>query len=128
MKMRLRTIKFDNQQFFDQGQHTMEVMSWRRDNVQRGFAGLDGMVSIDLGRRERKLRQYGYLAASGIEALIALGEEIAAYIDGQVYDLIDQNGRRYEQVRMDSFTASGEVMAGNQARCKYEIIYTLLGE
>jgi len=126
--MSLKAIKFDNQQFFDHGQHIIEVMSWRRGNVQRGFAGLDGMVSMDLGRRERNLRQYGYLAASSIEALTALGEDIAAYIDGQVYEMIDQNGRCYSQVRMDSFTTSAELMAGNQARCKYEIIYTQLGE
>ena len=120
------TIKFDNQDFFEKGRHTLWRLSWRRETLERSFAGLDGVVSTDLGRRERMFKQRGSLWAESVAALTRLMENISAYIDGQCYDLIDQNGIVYPYVRMDSFTLRGAISAGNQARCDYEIIYTQL--
>jgi hypothetical protein len=119
-------ITFDGAILFDKGEHTVEPLSWRREAVQRGFAGLDGVVSMDLGRRERKLRQRGQLVSASKASLLQLMELVASYIDGQAYDLIDQDGVFYAQVRMDSFTLRGPITAANQARCEYEIIYTQL--
>ncbi|MFC1783909.1 hypothetical protein ACFL02_10065, partial [Planctomycetota bacterium] len=118
------TIQFDNQDFFGKGQHTFQPMSWRRETLERSFAGLDGVVSTDLGRRERTFKQRGCLSAESVAALTRLMENISTYIDGQCYDLVDQNGTLYPYVRMDSFTLRGPISAGNQARCEYEIIYT----
>ncbi len=120
------TIKFDNQDFFGKGQHTLRPMSWCRETVERSFAGLDGVVSTDLGCRERILKQRGCLSAESVIALTRLMENISAYIDGQCYDLVDQNEILYPHVRMDSFTLRGPISGGNQARCEYEIIYTQL--
>jgi len=111
---------------FDKGEHTLQPLSWRREAVQRGFAGLDGVVSMDLGRRERKLQQRGHLVSASKASLLQLMELVASYIDGQSYDLTDQNGVFYPQVRMDSFALRGPIRAANQASCEYEIIYTQL--
>lgn len=124
--MNIRTIKFDDQDFFTQGHHKLEPLSWRRERVDRGFAGLDGAVSIDLGRRERKLKQRGYLTAESVTALTRLMEKVSAYIDGLCYNLVDQKGILYPYVRMDDFTLRGSISSGNQSRCEYEITYTQL--
>lgn len=119
-------ITFDGASLFARGQHVVQPMSWRRESRDIGFAGLDGVVSMDLGRRERKLKQRGLLVSTSIAALMQLITLIGSYIDGQGYDLIDQHGVFYPQVRMDSFTLLGPVTAANQASCEYEIIYTQL--
>jgi len=119
-------MKFDGKELFGKGEHSLEVRSWRREGVDYGFAGLDGVLSVDLGRRERKLKQRGWLTAESVGALMRLMEEISGYIDGQSYELVDGGGICYGQVRMDSFTLLGSVTAGNQARCEYEIHYTQL--
>ena len=101
-------------------------MSWRRETIDRGFAGLTGVMSLDLGGRERKLKQRGTLRADSVAALLSLTDEISSYIDSQTYELIDQNGYSYANVRMDNFTLQGPIETGNQACCDYEINYTQL--
>ena len=120
-------ITFDGQDFFIDGRHVVLPLSWRRDTVDKGFAGLDGVLSVDLGLRERKIKQTGRLTAKSVESLIALTQEIMDYIDGQGYTLVGHNNVSYENVRMDSFTP-GEITVGNQACCEYEINYTQLSE
>ena len=119
-------MKFDGKELFGKGDYSLQVRSWRREGVDYGFAGLDGVVSVDLGRRERKLKQRGWLTAESVGALMRQMEEISGYIDGQGYELVDQGGISYGRVRMDSFTLLGSITAGNQARCEYEINYTQL--
>jgi len=96
--------------------------------VDRGFAGLDGVLSVDLGRRERKFKQRGCLTARNVAALTEMLGDISAYIDGQDYELVDQQGVRYGQVRMDVFTLTGPISKGSQASCEYEIHYTQLDQ
>ena len=119
-------MKFDGKELFGKGEQTLQVQSWRREGVDYGFAGLDGVVSVDLGRRERKLKQQGWLTAESVGALMRQMEEISGYIDGQGYELVDGGGIGYRRVRMDSFALLGSITAGNQARCEYEINYTQL--
>ena len=124
--MSVSSITFNDEKLFGAGEHKLKPLSWRREAIQRGFAGLDGVVSVDLGRRERKLKQQGRLSAVSTAALLKRMEEITNYIDGQAYKLIDQHGTVYEQVRMDDFTILGSITSANQACCEYEIIYTQL--
>ena len=119
-------IKLDGKAMFDVGAHAVRPMSWRRETVERGFAGLNGVMSIDLGGRERKLKQRGALKADSVAALLKMIDEISCYIDGQIHELADQNSTCYTNVRMDSFTLLGSIEVGNQACCDYEIIYTQL--
>ena len=120
------TILFNGERLFGGGQHLVLAMSWRRESVERGFAGLDGVLSIDLGMRGRTLKQRGRLSAGSVVAMAELTDDISSYIDGQAYTLVDQNGISYGNVRMDSFKLSGPIAVGNQASCEYEIVYTQL--
>jgi len=124
--MSISGITFNDKKLFGTGEHKLKPLSWRRESTERGFAGLDGVVSVDLGRRERKLKQQGRLSAVSTAALLKRMEEITNYIDGQAYRLVDQYGTVYEQVRMDGFTILGSITSSNQACCEYEVIYTQL--
>jgi hypothetical protein len=121
------TIMFDSQAIFGAGRHVLQPMSWRRVSSDRAFSGLDGMMSVDLGLRERKLKQRGSLSAVSVAGLMQLVESISVYIDGQAYTLLDQHGVTYGNVRMDSFRLLGSIAVGNQSQCEYEITYTQLG-
>lgn len=123
-----KKILFNNEMFFSIGRHVVIPQSWRRETVDRGFAGLNGVLSIDLGLRERQLKQKGRLIADSVTAMAKLIENISGYINGQAYTLIDQSGYSYANVRMDSFKLSESVTLGNQACCDYEIVYTQLGK
>ena len=120
-------VTFDGQDFFIGGRHVVLPLSRRRETLDKGFSGLDGVLSVDLGLRERKIKQKGRLSAKSVEALISLTSEIMSYIDGQGYTLVGHNGVSYENVRMDSFVP-GEITVGNQASCEYEIVYTQLSQ
>ena len=124
--MNTTTITFNGQKLFGSGKHWLIQLSWRRETENRGFAGLDGVVGIDFGLRERKLKQRGFLSASSKTALAELIESISGYIDGQSYELVDQGEISYSNVRMDSFKLLNSVTLGNQVRCEYEIEYTQL--
>jgi len=121
-----KTILFDNQKLFGEGGLTLIPLSWRREILERGFAGLDGVVHIDLGRRERKLKQRGYLSSGSVGTLQLMIDKINNYINGQLYDLVDLYGNLIRNVRMDLFTMTGPIKTGNHAGCEYEIIYTQL--
>ena len=125
-KMSVSGITFDDKKLFGPGEHELKPLSWRRESIERGFAGLDGVLSVDLGRRERKLKQQGRLSAVSTAALLKRTEEITNYIDGQAYKLVDQHGTVYEHVRMGGFTVLGSITSANQACCEYEISYTKL--
>ena len=120
------TITFDGEALFGSGDHLVEPGSWQRSTLERGFGGLSGVVSVDLGRRQRKLKQRGTLSAASVPALLAMTERISAFIDGQAYEMVDQNGSSHGEVRMDSFTLVGSISLANQASCKYEIVYSQL--
>lgn len=122
----IKNITFNGETFFKGGEHTVRPLSWRREVKEQSFGGLNGAVSLDLGRRKRKLTQRGRLAADSKGALIKRMEEISEYIDGQVYELVDQDGIIFSQVRMDSFTRLSGITVANQAGCEYEIEYTQL--
>jgi hypothetical protein len=124
--MNTNAIFFDSQRLFGSGLHSVIPQSWRRQVVERGFAGLNGLISIDLGRRGRKIKQTGRLAATSMTALKKMMDGISGYIDGQCYSLVDQNGIEYANVRMDSFDTSDPVVTANQVSCSYEISYTQL--
>lgn len=96
--------------------------------AEKSFAGIDGMISIDLGRRGRTLKQQGWLTAASKAALQQKCDEISAYIDGQAYELVDSNGTVYANVRMDSFQLLTELYTASPVRCEYEVAYAQMGE
>ena len=120
------TVTIDGLRVFGEGEHVLRAGSWQRKTIDQGFAGLDGVVSVDLGMRNRKLKQHGYMSAGNVRALTELIDAICVYIDGRVHELVDQDGVSYASVRMDAFSLVGPISKGSQARCEYEAIYTQL--
>jgi hypothetical protein len=105
---------------------TIEVESVRRESIERAAAGLDGVMSIDLGERGRKIKQRGELRARSKEELESRIEAISAFIDGDTHTMVGSKGETFENVRVDSVSVRNERVNGNGVVADYEIIYRQL--
>jgi hypothetical protein len=121
-------VKLDGQAFFDEQELTITPGSPSRAALERTVAGLDGVLSIDLGARSRKIRQTGVLRAASRAALNARIDAIAALLDGRTHTLTTADGRTYDHLRVDSFQPLREHTGGPGLAVEYEIAYTQLGE
>ena len=117
--------RLDEKLLFEE-QAEIEVEAFKRASVERSVAGLDGAVSIDLGKRSRKIRQSGELRAASSEQLRKLVDEILAFQDGKVHKLQTDDGDVFEDLRMDSFKVDGERQSATGLVADYEIEYTQL--
>lgn len=117
----------DGKALFDEQDLRIDLGAIERDSAERTVAGLDGMVSIDLGRRSRRLRQRGVLRAAGRTALRRRVEAIMGLVDGNPHTLVTADGRRYANLRIDAFKLLDERVTGAGVVATYEIIYTQLG-
>jgi hypothetical protein len=104
----------------------LQVESFSRDTVERAVAGLDGKVSIDLGRRGRQLQQRGILRAASSETLRSSVESFSGLVDGNVHSLVLEDGRRYDDLRIDAFKVEAETHGGAGSSCSFEVRYTQL--
>ncbi len=118
----------DGQALFDEQELTMTVGSPSRAALERTVAGLDGVLSIDLGARARPIRQTGVLRATSRAALQARMDAITAFLDGRTHILTTADRRTFDNVRLDSFQPLSERPGGPGIVVEYEIAYTQLGE
>ena len=116
----------DRQRLFDEEELRFEVGSFVRDSIERTAAGLDGLLSIDLGRRSRKVKQSGVLRAQSRARLNEIINAISGYMDGDTHTLRINNGESIGNLRMDSFKVTEERASGSGLNCDYEILYTQL--
>jgi len=116
----------DGQRLFDEHCLGVEPESINRSSTERTVPGLDGVLSIDLGRRSRKIKQTGTLHAKSHTEMEQRIEAISAYLDGKIHILVTKDGRKLENLRMDSFRVSKERTGGGSLFCDYEIVYTQL--
>ncbi|MHC4678120.1 MAG: hypothetical protein ACYTEK_05425 [Planctomycetota bacterium] len=116
----------DGQMLFDTQQLDIEAGSFSRDSIERTVPGLNGVLSIDLGQRSRKIRQKGTLRAKSRIQTDERISRISAYMDGGTHTLIAANGREFGNVRMDSFKVGKEHTDGTGISVGYEIVYTQL--
>ena len=116
----------DRQRLFDEEELRFEVGSFVRDSIERTAAGLDGLLSIDLGRRGRKIKQSGVLRAQSRARLNEIINAISGYMDGDTHTLRINNGESIGNLRMDSFKVTEERASGSGLNCDYEILYTQL--
>ena len=115
----------DGQRLFDEQQLQIEAGSFRRDTIERAAPMLDGVISIDLGRRGRTIKQTGSIRA---KSRLNINERILAIsniMDGNTHTLINDS-YQYQNLRMDSFRITGERADGTGIVADYEIIYTQL--
>lgn len=122
------TTTLDGQALFDDREATVVAGSPSRASVERAVAGLDGVLSIDLGARPRQIRQTGSLRAVSRTAMQARLSSIAAFIDGRLHTLSTADGKIFGNLRMDVFTQLRERTGGTGVVVEYEIVYTQLGD
>ncbi len=121
------SVTLDGQAIFDEQGLTISVGSPSRASLERAVAGLEGMLSIDLGMRSRQIRQTGTLRAASRAAMRARVQTIARHIDGQTHTLVAADGEVFRDLRMDSFQKVAEYPGGPGIVADYEIVYTQLG-
>ncbi len=119
-------VTLDGQNLFDEQQLEIEPGSITRDSIERAVAGLDGVLSIDMGGRGRKIKQKGLLQAKSRMQMNNRINAISAYMDGNTHTLARSDGEILNNLRMDSFKVSKERAGGSGIVVDYEIIYTQL--
>ena len=120
------SIALDGQKLFDEQQFEIEAGSVNRASIDRSVAGLEGVLSIDLGGRGRKIRQSGLLRAQSREKMQQRLEKISNCMDGKSHVLAIDNDEVFENLRMDVFKAGRQRAEGGGVCCDYEIVYTQL--
>ncbi|KPL25040.1 MAG: hypothetical protein AMJ75_02140 [Phycisphaerae bacterium SM1_79] len=116
----------DGQYLFDEQQLEIEPGSVSRDSIERTVPGLDGVLSIDLGGRGRKIKQKGVLRAKSRSQMDGRISVISAYMDGDTHTLVTSGGKAFGNLRMDVFKVSKERESGGGVVIDYEIVYTQL--
>jgi hypothetical protein len=119
-------VTLDTQMLFDEQALEINADSFGRDSIERTIPGLDGMLSIDLGLRGRKISQTGTLRAGSRTQLNERINRIAAFMDGDTHTLTTSSGREFPNLRMDSFKTGTEHADGAGIMVDYEIVYTQL--
>ncbi len=120
------SVTIDGQTLFDEHQLEIETGSFNRDSIERRMPGLDGVLSIDLGRRCRKIKQTGTLRAKSQAQLNERINAISAFMDGDTHTLVTDSGEALGNLRMDSFKTNKEQTNGIGIVVDYEIVYTQL--
>jgi len=119
-------VTLDSQMLFDEQALEISADSFSRDSIERTVPGLDGVLSIDIGRHGRKIKQTGTLRAKSRVQLDERISKIAAFMDGDTHTLTTGSGRDFANLRMDSFKAGTENANGTGITVDYEIVYTQL--
>ena len=120
------SVTIDGQTLFDEHQLEFETGSFNRDSIERRMPGLDGVLSIDLGRRCRKVKQTGTLRARSRAQLNERINAISAIMDGDTHALVTDSAETLNNLRMDSFETNKEQTDGIGIVVDYEIVYTQL--
>lgn len=116
----------DGQDLFEEYQLNIEQGSVCRDSTERTVAGLDGMLSIDLGQHGRKITQRGVLRAKSRPQMSKRIKAISGYMDGKTHTLAISSGEEFKNLRMDAFKVVKERAGGGGLCRNYEIVYTQL--
>jgi len=114
----------DGQALFDDREVTVVVGSPSRAAVERAIAGLNGVLSIDLGQRPRQIHQTGVLRSVSRTAMQARLNSI----DGRTHTLSTADGQVYSNLRVDTFKQLRERTGGPGVVVEYEVVYTQLGD
>ena len=116
----------DGQSLFDEQQLEIGLGSINRASMEKTIAGLDGVLSVDLGRRGRMIKQKGVLRAkSRLQMNDRIGL-ISGYMDGKTHTLVTNSGEEFDDLRVDVFKAGNQRPGGSGVVVDYEIVYTQL--
>ena len=115
----------DGQKLFDEHELKIEAGSFKRAAIERAAPSLDGVISIDLGRRSRIINQTGLIRGKSRSHINERILAISNNMDGNTHTLIAETGV-FENLRMDSFRITNERTDGTGIVAEYEITYTQL--
>ena len=116
----------DGQSLFEGEGLRVEPGSLNRGSIERTVPGLDGVLSIDMGGRGRRIKQAGVLRAKSRSQMNERISVISACMDGDTHTLVTGSGEEFNNLRMDVFKVSKERASGGGLCCDYEIVYTQL--
>jgi hypothetical protein len=116
----------DGKYLFDEQNLEVLPQALGRKSVERSVPGLDGVLSIDLGMRSRKIRQVGVLRGGSGLKLNERISAISAYMDGDTHTLVTAGGQEFRNLRMDTLEIRKASASGGGAAADYEIVYTQL--
>jgi len=119
-------MTLDGKSLFDEQKLVFEIGSPVRASAERSVPGLDGVLSIDLGSRTRRIRQKGTLRAVSRQQLKFRIAAVSELIDGGTHELITREGEQFGDLRIDSFESGPVQFTGGGVEVSYEIIYTQL--
>ncbi|MHC4748546.1 MAG: hypothetical protein ACYTFW_01600 [Planctomycetota bacterium] len=119
-------VTLDGHILFDEQQLEIKADSFSRDLIETAVPGLDGVLSVDMGRHGRKIKQKGALRAKSRFQMNDRISAISAYMDGKMHTLVTAGGEEFNNLRMDSFKVDKERMDGGCIVVYYEIVYTQL--
>jgi hypothetical protein len=100
--------------------------SFNRDVVEKSAAGVNGLLSIDLGSRGRKLILKGLLRAQSKATLKEKTEKLSLLADGKMHTLEAKDGGKYADLRVDSFEVIRQDHSGAGVCCEFEMKFTQL--
>ena len=119
-------VTLDGHNLFDEQRLEIELGSFNRGSVERAVAGLDGVLSVDVGGRGRKIKQKGSLRANSRTQMNNKINAVSSYMDGSTHILLTSDGDNYDNLRIDSFKVSKERASSSGIVVDYEIVYTQL--
>jgi len=100
--------------------------SIKRQVIERGCAGLDGLTSIDIGFRGREIVLDGLIRAASSEGLDDRLGDIFSLMDGSGHVLSAEDGRKFEHLRFDEIETQECVFGGSGISCKCKLKFTQL--
>ena len=115
----------DGQKLFDEHELKIEAGSFKRASIERASPSLDGVISIDLGRRSRIIKQTGSIRGKSRSHINERILAISNYLDGNTHTLVSES-EEFKNLRMDSFRVIKERTDGTGIVAEYEITYTQL--
>jgi DNA polymerase II large subunit len=111
---------------FEFEQVGLEVQSLKRSEMERSSPGLNGVVSIDLGGRQRQIVQKGILRSSSSKTLDGNIELLSSFIDGKDHSLAVDGDEVFGDLRMDKLEVDDKVHSGRDVSCQFTVTYTQL--
>ncbi len=120
------SVTLDGNVLFDQQDLEIQQGSFSRSSLEKSIAGLDGVLSIDLGRRSRVITQKGVIMAQSKAAMDKQIAAISAFLDGDTHTLLTEAGLLFDNLRMDVFKLGNERTSSVGVAVDYEIVYTQL--
>ncbi len=120
------TVTLDGQILFDRQNLQIETDSFIRASIEKTVSSLNGVLSIDLGRRGRQIKQKGMLQAKSRTLLDKRIAAISAFMDGDTHELATNSGEEFDNLRMDVFKVSQQRSSSVGVAVDYEIVYTQL--